>query len=82
MTSIVHLSATRPRTWRVGQAALITFQRHTRAGPEAAPGAGAVATPEARSAMVSIRYLYHEKVPSSQKIPAFLSLSQTSREDF
>jgi len=32
--------------------------------------------------VVSIRYLYHKKVPSSQKIPAFLSLSWTSREDF
>src|SRR5262249_24344962 len=32
MTSIVHFSATRPRTWRLGHSALMTFHRQTRAG--------------------------------------------------
>src|SRR5215469_2770131 len=64
MTSIVHLSATRPRTWRVGHAALMTFHRQAGAG------------------MVSIRYLYHKKVPSSNGEPASLSLySRRGQED-
>src|SRR5215469_18909665 len=56
MTSIVHLSATRPRTWRLGHAALMTFHW------------------QARTGVVSIRYLYHKKVPSSTREPALLSL--------
>src|SRR5215475_8572249 len=65
-TSMVHLSATRPRTWRLGHAALITSQR------QSSTGAGGVVS--ATSAVVSIRYLYHKKVPSSQWVLAFLSL--------
>src|SRR5215470_7911220 len=61
MTSIVHLSATRPRTWRLGHAALMTFHR------------------QARTGAVSIRYLYHKKVPSSTWEPAPLSLPKQTR---
>src|SRR5215813_11837657 len=62
MTSIVHFSATRPRTWRLGHSALITFHRQTRAG------------------VVSIRYLYHKKVPSSVRQLAFLSLAKQHKD--
>src|SRR5690348_18509296 len=51
--SSVHLSPIRPITWRVGQAGAITSKRPSR---------------EARAEVVTIRYVYHELMPTSLTI--------------